>query len=38
MFEREDAGAAVQSWTRVWWQRFLQTHMIIYRQGTEVAP
>ena len=36
--ERKDAGAAIQSRTRVWWQRFLQTHPVIHRQGTEVAP
>ena len=36
--ERKDTGAAVQSRTRVRWQRFLQTHLIIHRQGTEVAP
>ena len=36
--ERKDAGAAIQSRTRVWWQRFLQTHPVIHRQGTEGAP
>ena len=36
--ERKDAGAAIQSRTRVWWQRLLQTHPVIHGQGTEGAP
>ena len=30
--ERKDAGAAIQSRTRVRWQRFLQTHPVIHKQ------
>ena len=33
--ERKDAGAAIQSRTRVWWQRLLQTHPVIHGQGAE---